>query len=350
MAYTDIDKPTDYFNTKLYTGNGSTNAITGVGFQPDLLWIRNRLNSSRTARAIDSVRGVGKLLNIAGSADEDTQADTVTSFDSDGFSLGADSSEYGVNDNTGSHVAWSWKAGGTASSNTDGSITSSVSASTTSGFSIVSFTGTGNALTAGHGLGVKPSMIIAKSTTIANNWIVQHGSLGATNTIFLDNTNPSQTGTVFWNDTEPTSSVFSLGNWSGINTSGSGIIAYCFADTGNKFFKAGSYTGNGQNDNTFIHTGFKPAFIMIKKTDSSDGNDNWVIVDNKRLGYNVDNNPLYPNTSGAEVTSDYIDFLSNGAKIRNGANEVGRSGVVYIYMAFAESPFVTSTGIPTTAR
>ena len=229
MAYTTINKSTDNFNTKLYTGNGSTQSITGVGFQVDFNWLKSRTQTEGHYLQ-DVIRGSTKHLHTNNTDAEDTAATAVTSFDSDGFTLG---NKADLNGSGNTYCSWNWKAGtGQGSSNTDGSInTTYTSVNTTAGFSISKFTGTGSAATVGHGLGVKPSMIIAKSTTISNNWIVQHGSLGATNTIFLDNTNPSQTGTSFWNDTEPTSSVFSLGNWSGINTSGSGIIAYCFAES-----------------------------------------------------------------------------------------------------------------------
>jgi len=347
MSYTNgLDKPTDYFNTVLYTGNGSTgHAITGVGFQPDLVWLKCR-PQARNHRWIDVIRGVGKHLESDNTDAEESPADGLTAFGSDGFTVG---NTGGYNNSSENFVAWNWLAGGSASSNTDGTITSTVSANQTAGFSIVSYTGTNNNQTVGHGLGAAPKVIILKNLNTTNNWCVGHGSLGFTKHLALNETDAVGTSSVRFQDTAPTSTVYSVGAAGETNGSGNSIIAYCFAEK-KGFSKFGSYTGNGQNDNAFIYTGFKPAFIMIKKTDSSDGNDNWVMVDNKRLGYNVDNNPLYPNTSGTEVTSDYIDFLSNGAKIRNGANEVGRSGVVYIYMAFAESPFVTSTGIPTTAR
>ncbi|QPZ53723.1 hypothetical protein HTVC204P_gp37 [Pelagibacter phage HTVC204P] len=339
MAYSVIKKPSDYFNTKLYTGTGATQSITGVGFQPDFTWIKNR-NSTNSHEAFDSVRGATKTLypNTT-DAEYVNLTNSLTSFDSDGFTVGGGA---GANQSGSGIASWNWLANGAGVANTDGSITSTVSANTTSGFSIVKFTGTGSALTAGHGLGVKPSMIIAKSTTIANNWIVQHGSLGATNTIFLDNTNPSQTGTSFWNDTEPTSSVFSLGNWGGINTSGSGIIAYCFAEK-QGFSKFGSYTGNGSTDGTFVYTGFKPAFVMVKKTS---GTDDWRMFDNKRPGRNVIDDELKANTSGAEGAGDKMDFLSNGVKFRV-SSSVNASGT-FIYMAFAEQPLVGDN--PATAR
>jgi len=351
MAYTEIDKPSDYFETKLYTGNGSTQSITGVGFQPDLLWIRNRLNSSRTARAIDSVRGVGKLLNIAGSADEDTQADTVTSFDSDGFSLGADSSEYGVNDNTGSHVAWSWKAGTNGSGTTTGSGTGkaySYSVSTASGFSIVKYLGNGSAgHTIPHHLGSSvPKMIIVKELSNADDWNVYHASLGNTKEIYLNVNNAASSSDAPWNNTTPTSSVFTVSADGGVNTNDASYIAYCFAEK-QGYSKFGSYVGNGSTNGSYIHLGFKPAFVMVKRTDSTA---NWQILDNKRNTYNPWNTALFPDTSDPDTTDYSTDHLSNGFKLRVTTTSRNGSGASYIYMAFAENPFVTSTGVPACAR
>ena len=351
MAYTTIDDPSAYFQTKLYTGNGGTQSITGVGFQPDLLWIRNRFNSARTARAIDSVRGVGKLLNIAGTADEDTQADTVTSFDSDGFSLGADSSEYGVNDNTGSHVAWSWKAGGSASSNTDGSITSTVSANTTAGFSIVKFTASGSGdQTIGHGLGVKPKMVITKVTSTTGPWNTYNENLNSSAPedyyLNLASTNGSSSDSPGVFGAGMTTSTIGVGVGVGF-VSGQTYVAYCFAEK-QGYSKFGSYTGNGNDDGSYIHLGFKPAWFMMKNTAS--GN-NWHMMDNKRDSDNVVEQLLKANASDAEnTTSGKMDFLSNGVKIRSTSTGANGSGATYIYIAFAKNPFVTSTGIPTCAR
>ena len=346
MAYTTINKSTDNFNTKLYTGNGSTQSITGVGFQVDFNWLKSRTQTEGHYLQ-DVIRGSTKHLHTNNTDAEDTAATAVTSFDSDGFTLG---NKADLNGSGNTYCSWNWKAGtGQGSSNTDGSInTTYTSVNTTAGFSISKFTGTGSAATVGHGLGVKPSMIIAKSTTISNNWIVQHGSLGATNTIFLDNTNPSQTGTSFWNDTEPTSSVFSLGNWSGINTSGSGIIAYCFAEKAG-YSKFGSYTGNGNADGTFVYTGFKPAFLIVKRTDTANF---WLIRDNKRDTFNVSNKTLNANGTDTEASwgSTYlIDYLSNGFKCRDATTPINASGGTYIYMAFGQS-LVGSNNVPCTAR
>lgn len=343
-----IDKPSDYFNTKLYTGNGSTNAITGVGFQPDLIWIKDRDTSGNSHIWTDSVRGNTKNIYSNLTNAEGTKTDRVTSFDSDGFTLGADASQ-GANDSGSSQVSWNWLASNTTTSNTDGSITSTVSANTTSGFSIVSYTGTGNANeTVGHGLGVAPSMIIVKRRTgDAGDWRCYHKSLGEDYLIRLNLTNASLDNPS-WNDTAPTSSVFSIGTNGDVNTSGGNHIAYCFADT--SMSKMGSYTGNGSTNGSYIHLGFKPAWIMVKRTSAS--GDNWIMFDNKRDEFNVTERKLEANDSGAEAisASHKVDFLSNGFKMRAIGAGSNASGSTYIYMAFAENPFVTSTGVPTTAR
>ena len=344
MSYTNgLDKPSDYFNTVLYTGNGSTQSITGVGFQPDWIWIKRR-DVSANHQIEDSVRGIGRHLHSNTSDVEAIDSTTITSLDSDGYTLGSNAS---VNGSTNTFVGWNWLAGGTASSNTDGSITSNVSANTTSGFSIVSYTGTGSATTVGHGLGSVPKMIIVKNRDNTEEWKVYHASLGAT--LFLRlNSNTAQTSsaTYQWNGTTPTSSVFSVGEGNSTNTTD--YIAYCFAEK-KGFSKFGSYTGNGSADGTFVYTGFKPAFVIIKN--SSEAAD-WEMADNKRTssGGNVIDKELKPNDSGAETTNNYIDFLSNGFKLRNGFGNWNGSGTPYIYMAFAENPLVGTNNIPATAR
>ena len=343
MAYTTIDKPTDYFNTKLYTGNGSTgHAITGVGFQPDWVWLKNR-DATNPHSLHDSVRGSSKYLTSNGTDAEATSTNRIESFDSDGFTLGSDGN---INFNTENFVSWNWLAGGTASSNTDGSITSSVSANTTSGFSIVSYTGTGSSATVGHGLGEVPAMIFTKNRSSAVDWNGLHKSLTGTNGIFLNTTSASTSSSVFWNNTNPTSSVFTVNTSNTTNTSGDNYIAYCFAEK-KGYSKFGSYTGNGNADGTFVYTGFKPAMIINKPSNSDNP---WNILDNKRDTDNVVRNYLQPNSNLAEQSVDYVDFLSNGFKLRYGGASPNASGDTIIYMAFAESPFVTSTGIPTTAR
>ena len=344
MAYTDIDKPTDYFNTKLYTGTGATQSISDLNFSPDLVWIKQR-NGTRYHRLIDSVRGATKELYSNSTDSEIIVADGLTSFDSNGFTLGSGIASNGSGD---TFVGWSWRGSdSSAVSNTDGSITSTVSANTTSGFSIVSYSGNSIAgSTVGHGLGVAPKVIIEKTRTLSQNWRVYTSVLGSNKRLILDQTNASEDGG-FMNSTDPTSSVFYLGSDDAYNASGQTHIAYCFAEK-KGFSKIGSYTGNFNSNGPFIYTGFKPAFVIIKRTDTS-GN-SWRIFDNKRStsGLNVIDKTLRPNTADGEFSSD-IDFVSNGIKIRNAQAEDNHPGT-YFYMAFAENPFVTSTGIPACAR
>ena len=340
MAYTTIKKPSSYFNTKLYTGNGSTQSITGVGFQPDFTWIKNRTGTNWHT-LYDVIRGTTKVLNSNESEAESTDTTGLTSFDSDGFTHGSGGNG---NVNGGSFASWNWKANGAGSSNTDGSITSTVSANTTSGFSIVSYTGTGSLATVGHGLGVAPAMIIMKNRSTTNGWEVYHQSLGNTRYMQLHSTSAGGTSATRWNNTSPTSTVFTVNTEGGVNSSGGNLIAYCFAPkTG--YSKFGSFVGNGNADGTFVFTGMKPAFVMIK---SSDGVYPWSIYDVKRLGYNVYNSRVVADDNIAEQGSQHLDILSNGFKLRTaGAGENG-SGGNFIYMAFAEQPLVGDN--PATAR
>jgi len=353
MAYTTVDNPELYFQTKLYTGNGGTQSITLDGsenMQPDWVFFKQRTGtpSSSGSQVYDVVRGATKYLSTHATNAEATQSNGLTSFDSDGFSIGNTTR---INGNTESYVAWNWKAGGSASSNTDGSITSSVSANTTAGFSIVSYTGNETVSTIGHGLGVTPSMIIVKGRIAGRNWIVGHHTQGWTKSAMLDETNAFSSQT-HWNNTAPTSSVFTIegGSNSNVNTNNAGYIAYCFAEK-KGYSKFGSFVGNGSSDGTFVYLGFKPAWVMIKGADNSAGaTPDWRIRDNKRSTYNTVQDVLYANSSSATITEDDHDFLSNGFKVRTSGAENNYSGDRYIYMAFAENPFVTSTGIPTTAR
>jgi len=347
MSYTNgLDKPSDYFSTKLYTGNGSTNAITGVGFQPDWVWIKNRPDA-RDHQIYDSVRGTTKVIGSDRTSAEATVSNGLTAFGSDGFTVGADSN---VNDNGDSHVAWNWLASNTTASNTQGDITSTVSANTTSGFSIVSYTGTGSTATVGHGLGVQPDLIILKARDRSDNWWVYHKGLSdpSTKAILLNSANAEfSPGTSAFNTSTFSSSVFGILTDSASNASGEDYIAYCMNEK-KGFSKFGSYEGNGSTDGTFVYMGFKPAMIIYKR--ASDGTNNWSIFDNKRDPHNEIDAQLNPNISDAEGTSLRGDFVSNGWKIRTSSGSVNNSGSTYIYMAFAENPFVTSGGIPTTAR
>ena len=343
MAYTTINKSTDYFNTKLYTGNGTTSQnITGVGFQPDLVWIKNRGTTDDNVKH-DAVRGAGKRIKSNATAAESTVTNQITSFDSDGFTT-SNSTDTGANSNN--YVAWNWKANGAGSANTDGSINSTVSVNTTAGFSIVSWTGNGSASTIGHGLGVTPKMILLKNRSEVYGWQVYHSSLGNTKYLALDSTDAQATSSQSWNNTSPTSSVFSVGASDSNNKNGNYIIAYCFAEkTG--YSKFGSYTGNGNADGTFIYTGFKPKFVIGKR--SSDTED-WYLFDSTRDDRNVMYKLLYPNGTNAEYTgATRMDFLSNGFKQYNTDNKFNHSGSTYIYMAFGQS-LVGSNNVPATAR
>ena len=337
MAYSSITKPEDHFNTKLYTGNGGTQSITGVGFQPDWLWIKSR-GSTGNGRVHDGVRGVDKQLYTSLSNAEYTYSPNtgVTSFDSDGFSLGSD---IGQNTNTETYVAWNWLAGGTASSNSNGSITSSVSANTTAGFSIVTYTGTGSSATIGHGLSSTPQVVLIKCRSDATNWHMYHSSVTTADNqvMYLDLTNALSTLTTSSFDvSEFSSSVFGLNTNDAVNGSGRTYVAYCFAEK-QGYSKFGSYTGNGDADGTFIYTGFKPAWVLVKKTDGANA---WHLFDNKRNTFNPNDRGLFPNTSDAENTGNGIDFLSNGFKFRSTDGGYNNGG--YLYMVFAEAPFATA--------
>ena len=484
MAYTTIDNPRLFFNTVLYTGNTSGQSITGVGFQPDWLWIKSR-SAAYQHSLRDSTRGSTKTLRSNGTNAEATQSDSVTSFDSDGFTLGADSSSF-VNENSATYVGWNWLAGGTApaityfvkvvsdsgnkyrfndfgtsavtldlqeggtytfdlsdssndghpmkfsetsggshgggstystgvvyqldgasvtesnyvsnfnsassrkiiitvaasaptlyyfchyhsgmggqantnstfgSSNFSGSIQSTVSASTDAGFSIVGYQGTGSNATIGHGLSSAPEIIFQKCRSNSSTWWHVGStkiSTGFNSYLHLNETDAVASDSSVWNNTNPTSSVFSVGSAAGTNGSSRTNIAYCFHSV-KGYSKIGSYTGSGSTNGSYIHLGFKPAWTMYKRI-SSGGSGGWSIHDNKRSESNG-NNPLrkyiVAQTSGTESTDDFftIDHLSNGFKLRATDGESNASGVTYLYMAFAESPFVTgASGIPTTAR
>jgi hypothetical protein len=349
MAYTPIDKSDDYFNTITYTGDGTTKSITGVGFQPDWVWVKRR-NGTTPHVLYDAVRGTGKQLISNDSSVEATnnQYGYISDFESDGFEVTVGSTSITrVNGSGGTYVAWNWLGANGTASNTDGSITSTVSANTTSGFSIVSYTGnsTSNA-TVGHGLGVTPGMIIVKNRDDADNWRVWHQGLsGSTYYVGLNQSNAESSSSTVFNG--QSSTTFTIGNDPAVNQNTENIIAYCFAEK-KGFSKFGSYTGNGSTDGTFVYTGFKPAFVMVKNTGAAE---NWIIFDNKRPGYNLTDALLKPNLSNAESTTGVkFDLLSNGFKARVSDAEGNSSGGNFIYMAFAENPFVTSTGIPTPAR
>ena len=348
MAYISF-QPSDYFNTKLYTGNGTTNtAQTGVGFQPDWVWIKER-SSTSSHLITDAVRGANKSLSSNLTGAESTETQSLISFDSDGFTVGSGGA---VNESSQTYVAWNWKANGQGSANSDGSITTTyTSANTTSGFSISTYTGTGANATIGHGLGVKPSMIICKRLNSTGSWITYHSSIGATKYLYLNATDTEATNSTVWQDTEPTTSVFSVGTASNCNASGGTYVAYCFAEK-KGFSKMGLWEGNSSTDGTFVYTGFSPAFILHKAKGSAQ---EWNIFDVKRDPYNVAGHLIQPNNNSAESDQTggslyTMDILSNGFKLRGTDTYLNASGQGYIYMAFASEPLVSSNDIPATAR
>jgi len=341
MAYITF-QPKDYFNTKLWTGTGSSNALTGVGFQPDWVWIKAR-GATTDHVLYDAVRGVTKNLHSNTNDADDTQTDGLTAFGTDGFTVGADSKS---NANSGTFASWNWKANGSGSANTDGSISSTVSANTTAGFSIVKYTASSSASTIGHGLGVKPKMIMQKNLDASGNWGVYHENIGATKFLALNTTDAEATNSTPWNDTEPTTSVFSIGSG---YTNGNEYIAYCFTEK-KGFSKFGSYTGNGNANGPFIFCGFKPAFFLWKRHNSTGG---WYIADNARSPFNLVDKILGPNDNNQESafgTVQNMDFLANGIKLRGTNVDSNYDGGQYIFMAFAEEPLVASNNIPATAR
>jgi hypothetical protein len=322
-----------FFNPVLYTGTGSSLGVTGVGFQPDWVWVKGR--SGATDHGLyDAVRGVQKQLESNGTGAETTETTGITAFGSDGFTTGALAQ---LNTSSATYVAWNWKANGSGSSNTAGSITSTVSANTTSGFSVVTYTGTGANATVGHGLGVAPAMVIVKSRTLAGgHWTVYHSALGNTKGMLMNTSDSVYTNSGFWNNTNPTSTVFTVGTDGSVNQNTQNQVAYCFAEVAG-YSKFGSFAANGSTDGPFVFCGFKPAFIIFKSTSAGT---NWQMYDSKRNTYNVANRILYPHDSASEATASVgmIDFTSNGFKVRNAYGDMNSSGTT-IFMAFAESPF-----------
>ena len=356
MAFTTIDDPGLYFNTVIWSGDGTTpRTISGVGFQPDWVWLKHRSGSgSRDHYLSDVARGATKSLNSNTSDAEVTSESNghTSAFTSDGFTVVNGGNSVGeVNDSSRTYVAWNWKAGGSASSNSDGDITSSVSVDQTHGFSIVTYTATSTATnTVGHGLGAKPGWIIIKERDGTNQWCVAlPDTLGNNEVLQLNLTNAIFAGSAGFNDTVntgTTSSVFVTGNGGLTGNNGSDYVAYCFVEK-QGYNKFSTYSGNGSTNGSFVYTGFKPAWILLKNTGS--GN-NWNIFDNKRNTFNVVTKAIAAQESGLGQTADFIDFLSNGFKLRSTDTDVNGSGKTYVYAAFAESPFVNSKGVPNNAR
>jgi len=349
MAYTTIDNPELYFQTKLYTGNGSTQSITLDGdedMQPDMVWLKVR-STTGDHGVFDDQRGGTTNFIRPNKTNAEATSDSISSLNSDGFSLGA-----GWNDNTATFVAWCWKAGTSfsndASATSIGTIDTTGSVSETSGFSIISYDGTGANGTIKHGLSTAPRMMLFKNRDEgAEGWFVYHESIGNTKRLLLDDTSTTSTHSTFYQDTSPTSSIITLGSNHGCNGPDA-MICYTFSER-QGFSKFGSYTGNGNADGTFVYTGFKPAFVLFRRTDSTS---KWYLVDNKREPFNdAASNLLYTDsTHGDEPDYGQADFLSNGVKIRSTDGGFNASGGTYIYMAFAEAPFVNSNGVPCNAR
>ena len=335
-----IVKGNTVMDATLWTGNGTSQTITNAaGFKPDLIW--NKMRSGAYYNILtDSVRGTNSQLFSNDTLAQETRTDRITAINSNGFSVG---SYADVNANTQTFVGWQWQAGqGSTSSNTNGSITSTVSVNASAGFSVVTYTGNGTVgATIGHGLGVAPSWIIVKSRSAVTSWGVYHSSLGNTGGLYLNDTNAFTVSNQFWNNTSPTSSVFSANSNNINNANATTYVAYCWTPIAG-FSAFGSYTGNGSTDGPFVYTGFRPKFLLFKRSDATY---NWWILDSSRDTYNIVGNYLYPNLSSAEgnyASTDGIDFVSNGFKIRNTSAGVNASGGVVIYAAFAENPFKNS--------
>ena len=351
LATPSIKDGSAYFQPTLYTGNNGTQAIVNSGnsdLAPDLVWIKSR-TTTRNHILTDAVRGVTKSVSSNTASAEATDADNLTAFGSDGFTVGDDTSfSPDVNASGVNYVAWQWAANGAGSSNTDGTISSTVSADTTSGFSIVSYVGNSTSgATVGHGLGAVPKMMILKDRDVAENWCIYHEELGPTKFLYFT-TAAAFTASNRWNDTAPTSSVFTLGNETQVNATGRDYVVYCFAEIPG-YNSIGSYTGNGSTDGPFVYTGFKPAFVMFKV--STNAPTGWAIIDNKRSNpFNPTDGLLQPDQSGVESTSDKWDILSNGFKVRTTWPAVNGNGYTVTYMAFAENPFGGDGVAPATAR
>ena len=325
-------------DVKLYTGTGASQTISGLGFSPDFIWTKAR--SAANSHFLYDVLRVNAGSTPANKPyylrTDTTAAESVssgiTSFDSNGFTLDGNSSTSTLN---ATYAAWCWDAGSSTVTNNSGTISSQVRASASNGFSVVTYTGIGANATVGHGLGVAPQMVIVKRRDTTGDWAVWHTSIAATNYLLLNSTIGSTSGTTYWNSTLPTSTVFSVGTATNTNANTGTYVAYCWTPvTGYSAF--GSYTGNGSADGPMVFTNMRPRWIMLKRTDTTS---NWTIIDTAREGYNVDNDPLYPNLADAEGITDLADILSNGFKLRSTDTSVNANAGTYIYACFAESPF-----------
>ena len=349
MAYSDIKDPSAHFQTTLYTGNGGTLSVTNggnSGLQPDLVWTKRRDSTSHNT-LVDSSRGTSKQMYANLTAAEETVSG-VTAFNTDGFTLGSNGT---ANANGGTFAGWQWKANGgttTAFSESGSNPGGTRQTNTDAGFSIISYTGTGSNGTIAHGLPSTPEFIIFKRRNNANFWCVWHQAIGDDYKLALQSTDGLDADGAFMNSTLPTSTNITVGGAS-VNTNADGGTYICYAwSPVQGYSKFGKYVGNGSDDGPFVYTGFKPAFLMMKEYSSAGGN--WVNFDNKRDVDNVLIHRLHPNTTAGDNTSrNYIDFYSNGFKMRNTDADHNQSGETMLYMAFAENPFVAG-GVPTTAR
>ena len=352
-AYTTIDDPSAYFQTILFASKGAQTFDGNSDLQPDMIWNKNRDSAGYSHHIVNSVMGVSKLLRVDTGRTEFTSADSITSFNSDGFTVGNDANGY-MQSGSDKIVTWAWKAG-TSFSNSAGAngadLASAGSYNRTAGFSIVTFTGNAtDDQQIYHGLNSIPKVMILKNRTNGNNesWKVYHQSIGNTHALTLDSTAAASSNTEFWSDETPTSTVFTVGRQDATNGSGNTHVVFCFSEV-QGYSKFGSYAGNGNADGTFVYTGFSPAWILVKRTNASGWS--WYLNDNVRKTFNTNSTSLFPDSSGAESSDAmYLDMLSNGFKMRGTGNAVNNSSGSHIFMAFAEAPFVTSTGVPATAR
>jgi hypothetical protein len=360
MAYTTIDDPSAHFHTQLYTGNGSsglaiTNDANAGDFKPDLLWISPRSNGDNNV-VWDSSRTINKRLKVNATAVEDSDTTALVTFETDGFDL--DTTDTNFNGSSRTYVAWQWKAnGGTRTTNTESgdNPAGGYQANTTAGFSIVDYTGTGAAGTMAHGLGAAPGFIVIKNREAVVDWATYHKGTGfapvdETDAMHINNTDALTDAATFWNDTAPTSTVFTINTNNNCNTDGETYIAYCWAPI-QGYSKFGGYEGNGSANGPFIYTGFKPAWTLIKCTSNS--GEAWAIHDIDRSPVNPMDDVLFASNSNAESANETdraMDFVSNGIKVRATDSGQNTDGRTYIYAAFAHQPFVTSGGVPCTAR
>jgi len=345
MAYSTIDDPTLYFNTVLYTGTGSEQTVSGVNFSPGLTWLKSRSNGQPNVLS-DSVRGGNKQLYTADTQAETTYSQYLKSFNSDGFVLGTDS---GINQSSQTFVSWNWKAGGSASNNTDGNKTISLSVNTTAGFSVGTYAGTGQDSTIGHGLGAVPDWLMIKNRSSGSRkWQLWHNGLTGTNKyLAIDRSDAELTDTASWDNTAHSNTVWNTYGSGEANQNGENFVCYAWTSI-QGFSDFGSYTGNGNADGPFIYTGFKPAWIMTKQIN---GASSWIVHDNKRDPINtVTEFFTVEENDAAGTLAESYDLCSNGFKVRTNNGDRNSNGDTFAYWAFAESPLVNSEGIPNNAR